>query len=311
MNVNIPDVQPNGDQRPNNPNVIDTAVNDTINQDQQPQVVEEQVVEQVDNEGGHPAWQEILNVLPESLHGVVRPTLQDWDRGVQDKLASVRSEYEPFKDFIEQEVDAETLRQGLWLIDQLQTDPAKVAKEIIEAWNLQEQFNASQQPQSQVTQNNETPVGLDEDDPFSEFDITKHPDFIAMKQVVDGLQSETEAQKKAREEAEGLKAIEDQLSNLRNSYGEFDETYVLALMSQGYDGEKAVKQFKETVNQAAAQLAASNQQSAQKVIQPPVVLGSDGAGSGSPSNAINPGAMKPSDREQLVAELLRNRSQSS
>lgn len=73
--------------------------------------------------GGHPAWQEILNEVPQALHDKVRPTLEKWDRGVEERFAQVHSQYEPYKPFVEQGITPQQIDAGMRLFAALQADP--------------------------------------------------------------------------------------------------------------------------------------------------------------------------------------------
>lgn len=264
-------------------------------------VTSEVTAEELVNNPGHPAWQEILDVLPTSLHDIVRPTLQKWDTGVQEKLTSVRDEYSDYQEFVKGDVDPETIKQSLWLLDQLQTDPESVAKQIIDAWELD--LIPKDSP-AVVTPVVSTPNDPEELLTNGEFDITKHPEFVAMKQIVDSMQSDSVEQKRVREEADANAFTDNTLKELHATHGDFDDTFVLAFMSQGQDGAKAVKRYQDTVNQAAARLAGDNS-STQNTTEDPVVMGGNSAtGSGLPSNPVQFGTMKASEREQLVADLL-------
>ena len=274
--------------------------------------LQQELAQQEQEITGHPAWQAILDELPTSLHNQVKPTLLDWDKGVQDKIKSVRDEYSSYEDFKKNEIDAEQLNQGLWLMDNLRNDPEKVAREIIEAFELQAKFNNKQE------QETPTPAKVDNDslpDLDGEFDITKHPEFIKMQETINNMQSESAAEKKTREEAEATADIDKQLEDLHKEHGEFDDMFVLSWMAQGQDGAKAVKQYQDTVNQAAARISGNTQQPPATVTQTPakpepvVMGGNSGAGSGTPAEALDFAVMKPSQRAGMVAELLSKRNQ--
>lgn len=95
-------------------------------------VVTEPPVQQPSNSGGHPAWQEILNTIPASLHDSVRPTLEQWDKGVEDKLNKVHSQYAPYKQFLDNGISPDVLDQGVRFVNALNNDPQKVYEQLAE-----------------------------------------------------------------------------------------------------------------------------------------------------------------------------------
>jgi hypothetical protein len=62
---------------------------------------------------GHPAWQEVLSLLPSGFHAPVGERLNKIQQGFDSKLQQVHSEYEPFKPFKEAGVTQEQL-EGAW-----------------------------------------------------------------------------------------------------------------------------------------------------------------------------------------------------
>jgi len=291
MTVNMPENNNNNNESPSTEPIVPVG--------QESEVIESPVEELK----GHPAWQEILDVLPESLHSVVKPNLLEWDKGVQDKITSVRDEYSAYEDFRKNEIPSETIEQSLWLLQNLQDDPEKVVKEIIEAWGFQDKFNTAQQEVVTPTE----PVVDPDDDSLDNFDITKHPDFLKMQETVNQMQSETTSQKEAKATEDATAQIDKQIEDLHTKHGEFDDMFVLAYMTQGQDGATAVKQYQDSVNQAAARIASTNKQTNEP---DPVIMGGNSAtGSGIATEPTDFSKMKSSQREDLVAELLNKRSQ--
>ena len=92
-----------------------------------------------ENPNNHPAYQSILDVLPESLHSLVIPKLKEWDAGVTKKFQEIHAQYEPLKayqKFVDNEIDPEYMEQAVIFADQLQRDPKKVVSQINESWDL-------------------------------------------------------------------------------------------------------------------------------------------------------------------------------
>ena len=253
---------------------------------------------------GHPAWQSILDKLPEDLHGIIKPELEAWDRGVQGKLQDVRSQYDPYKDLVEQGVDPQQIQQSLYIANHLQTNPQEFVQKAIETFGLT-------LPQAQQLQQD---LEDDDDDPYDQYgnDITKDPRYKALHDTVTELQgkwSQKEQETLQEQQAREFETYLDSLAESNKERGEFDRTYVTALMAQGIKGEQAVEQFYNTVNQAAARIAGVPQQNNNQST-PPVVMGSEGnTGSGLPSDPVNMGSLKRNDVDNLVVEMLNRMNQ--
>lgn len=251
-------------------------------------------------DSGHPAWQDILDAIPESLHPLVTPKLQEWDRGVNDKLSQVRSQYDPYKTFVDNKIDPTLLQQAIGLVNAIENDPASVAKDLIDEFGLDyvEKAVASQQQQ---------PDQSDPDDFFGEVDITKHPAFVQVQQALEQVTNKITAEEETKQQEKARKDFEQSLEGLKKDPvtgqdREFDPLFVTALMSQGASGEEAVKQYQTIVNQAAAKIAPASQQQDPPA---PVVMGGAGTtGSGLPDGAIKMGDLKRNDVNQMVAEII-------
>lgn len=244
------------------------------------------------NSGGHPAWQSILDQVPDSLHPIIRPELEKWDKGVQDKFSSIHSKYDPYKPFIENGVDPQLLERAVYLVNQLETDPETVVSQMIEAFEL------GYVPKPDATVSNDLGVGSS----YEDDEVLSDPRFKAMQEAVDKLQSRFEQEDQTKQQQEQQSAFEQTLTNLETQHGSFDKIYVTALMSQGVDGAEAVKQYHNTVNQAAARLANPQQQQT----PPPVVMGGDGTtGSGLAQQNVKMGDLKSGDLNSLVVDLLK------
>lgn len=255
------------------------------------------------NTEGHPAWQEILNVLPEELHGLVKPKLAEWDKGVQEQF----QRYSPYKDIISNDIPPEFLQQAVGIANSLQEDPENFVEQLIDHFGL-DRYRASANEEEE--EENEPGSFVDLDDPNTSFeDIMKDPRFKPFIQQQQELMERFQEREEEEEEAEAEEALQEYLSELHDEYGEFDDTYVVAMLANDIDGEVAVKQFQDTVNQAAQALAGN--QNNQQTPTPPVVLGAGGTtGSGLPDNKIDFGTMKDQDINKLVTEML-ERSQES
>lgn len=264
---------------------------------------------------GNPAWKPFLDVLPESLHNIVLPVLQDWDKGVQQKFQDIRNEYselEAYKKFVDANIDPEYMEQAVILADQLQKEPAKIVGQINEAWNL-----GYVTPEDAAKLGQSTDSSGDGDLDFdSDNDIFKDPRVKAMKDALDNLQSTYQTDKEREEEEAAIKEFEESLDELERSYTDpnreggplpFNRMFVTALISQGVDAEAAVKQYHEVLafNSNSSSEDTSTNNNGDKSNNPPAVMGGAGTtGSGSADGTVDVGSLSRSDLNATVQQLL-------
>ena len=271
----------------------DIVGTETVEQTEQPQVVEQQ---QPTNDG-NPAWSEIYEVLPESLHTVVRPVLDKWEQGTQTKFNQYAEEakrYDPYKDFVEKQISPEQIRNAMAVAQMIDADPRAFMSQ------LQAYLGETPAPQQQQTQQQPQKQGEDGDFSFDEvpFDIANDPRFkqIAEQQQVmaNYLASQLEEQQKAQQDAE----LDRTLSSLKQTYGDYDENYVLGLMLNGKSPEDAVKSYKEIENRIRnAPRADAN---VPNIVTP---------GGGMPQENFDPASLSAADRKKLVMDMLQQANQ--
>lgn len=272
-----------------------------------------------DNSGMNPAWKPFLDVLPESLHNVVLPVLKDWDAGVQQKFQDIRSEYaelEGFKKFVDSNVDPEYVEQAVILADQLQREPGKIVTQINEAWNLGFVTPEDAAKLGQPPVDNEGDNGGLDFEPDN--DIFKDPRVKAMKDALDELQNNFQTDKEREEEEAAIAEFEAELDELEQSYTDpnreggplpFNRMFVTALISQGVDGEAAVKQYHEVLALNSSSEDTSTKQTDE--VKPPVVMGGEGTtGSGSADGTVRPASLSRSDVNKTVQQLLAQAAES-
>lgn len=278
--------------------------------------------QQEEQSQGHPAWQAILEKLPDDLQPIVRPELENWDKGVQGKLQEVRSQYEgfdPYKPLIENNIPMERVEQALWLAQQLDQNPQGVVDQAIKAFNLQ---------YAPVTQNS-TPSQDDDDDyEFGDEDdyddtpkqprrnkpagdplagLENHPAFQQIKEKAEQLDQLLSQQRQEQEQEEASTQLEKYLGELKQTHGEFDDLYVTALMANGMEAEEAIERYKNTITSQAQALYQQHSQGNQA--PPPIVMGEDGtSGSGLPVENTRMGALKQSQVDDLVLQMLNGQS---
>jgi hypothetical protein len=241
--------------------------------------------------GGHPAWQEILDQIPDELHHLVTPTLEKWDKGVQEKIQSLHSQFDPYKDVVS-DYDPEAVATAIAIAEQIQANPQEVITRIADAYGISIAEATQAVTGGQGAVDNE--VDLDDED----LPPALKAQMEATQAQLAEIQAFQEAERQAQEDAELEAMLTEYLDGLRQKHGDFDEDYVVALMGNGVDGEEAVTRYKSI----AAPQAPQN-----PVLNPaPAVLGSGGS---VPSGGIDVTKLGKAETEDLIIQALRNANQ--
>lgn len=261
----------------------------------------------------NPAWQGILNALPESLHNLIIPELKKWDAGVQQKFAEIRSEFDEYKAYetlVKNNIDPAYAEAAVQLADQFQRDPKKVIEQANSAWDLgyvhKDQVQAAQPPLGESGGDQDF---LDDDD------ILKNPKVKAMHDALNQLQQEFQTTKQQTEQERALEEFEEYLNELEKTTTEknlpFNRTFVTALISQGIDGEDAVKQYHQVLA-GSTTVETPPTETSNSTEQPPVVMGQEGStGAGTPDGSVDFGALSTNDLNATVVQILAQQAQAS
>lgn len=243
--------------------------------------------------GGHPAWQEVLSVIPAEYHEALTPKLKEWDAGVTRRFQEIHSEYEPLKSFeplVEQGVDVDTLSNALGMFQALNTDPRGLYEALGEAYGF-------------VSEQEST----DEDDDYDndyrippEVQRQLNEQQLLLEQMAEYMQGQQTSQQEIQEQ----ELLDSYLEGLQSEYGEFDMDYVLTKMAAGVDGELAVREYQDKFPVGASGNNGGT--------QPPQVFGSSGAGQGGiPSASPKVTDLSGQETRDLVAEMLRQTAEQS
>lgn len=270
--------------------------------------------------GLSPHWNKILSAIPAEYHEQIIPTLREWDGGVTRKFQEIHKQYEdykPYEQFVKQGLDPNFVQQSVQLANELQADPRNTVSRINEAWNLgyvaPEAVNQLQQQQD--------PTGtgfLDESG--TEMDITKHPQFQAMLQAVQSLQTNFEQSNQQREEEQLLAEFEAELDEAEAKYSEkklpFNRDFVTALVAQGQDIDSAVTEYHKVLAASGVKIADEAAQTdsgaAQQMDFSFLPMGDEGTiNSGVPQQPVNFGTMNNNDLNATVEQLLAQSAQSN
>lgn len=273
------------------------SINDGDFQGQDSTVVDQTPVAPVQNEPSiNPAWNPLLEVLPSSLHGMVTPHLTEWDKGVQQMVQKVHSEYEPWKPFKENNLDPGQMYQSWQAIQNLEADPQGFVDAVIKHYGLQ-QVLAEQGQQQPVANTGEQDLG--------EFNFSQTPEYAQMSQELQRVTGMSEqmaqlllAQHQQQQDAEADTQLDTDLNTAKQKLGNmYDEQYLLQFMgTTGGDINQAIEAYQTHVNNIISQQRNPGAGA-------PIIMGSGG---GTPVTPIPGGNLAPKDRRALIAQTLAN-----
>jgi hypothetical protein len=233
--------------------------------------------------GGHPAWDEVLNLIPEDTRPAVSEKLKSWDTGVNDRFTKLQSEYEPWKPFMT-DYTPDDINTAVGIAQALQADPQAFYQQMAEAYGFNSDQGQGGQQQQQQQQ------GDDDLDPV----VAKlfEEKFGKLESAIGALAQHLQQQQTQTEEERQLQQLEQTLTKLKDTHGEFDLDYVCAKIAAGITPEDAVKQYQELTGNTQRQDANNN--------VPPIL----GAGGGLPTNQVDPATLGDKETRDLVANLI-------
>lgn len=248
--------------------------------------------------------QEVLDALPDSLQEIIKPKLEAAEQhytGQLNEAQEALQSYEPFKIYLENNIDAAYVEQAVRLADELQREPDKVITQISDTWNLG--FISKEEAEKLKAQTNDDwgsddPPGNEEDDPRYKELLGKFEE----------LQNKWEEQQNSQQYEDEVAQFEAQLDELEAKAKEenkpFNRLFVTALVAQAdMELDEAVNEFYKVIGQEVSIEEVQNQNDEGKSDLPPV-LGGNGSGSGSPDGTVNFGTMSKDDLNATVERLL-------
>ena len=183
---------------------------------------EEEVVEEEsdDNEdaadsSGNPAWSELYDVLPKSLHGMVEPVIAKWQSGVDNQF----EKFGPYKKFAEAGVNPDVIEASMELARQVASNPKSVYDELAERYGWKE----AQAMVEQAVENVEELA--DNDDIFG--DEKPSAELMALKAELDSLRDDLQSRDDVVYQQTLNNEIEDSLAAIASEHGEFDNEAIV------------------------------------------------------------------------------------
>lgn len=238
--------------------------------------------------GPNPAWNDVLSVLPEQFHQVVTPHFQKWDDAANSRIETVNSQlkdFEDFKPFVEHGINAQEIEQGLRLMWEINNNPENVFNALKDAYKFGEQVISP-------VANTSGDAG-DEENPLNNLPPEVLEKLNAQEGILQAVSQIVLNDAKAKQDAAADAELENELSQLKEKFGEYDEDYVMTKMLSGFSGEDAVKSYQALVQSLSP-----------KPFAPQVFGNSSGTGTGLPSQAIDPTKLSGKDTRSLVAQML-------
>ena len=192
---------------------------DDVTEDIPPQIDDEEVEEVEEDstdepESRNPAWDELLDVLPKSLHGMVKPVLDKWQSGIDSEFEKIA----PYRKFADADVNPQIIEASMDLARQVQSNPKAVYDELAQRYG----WSAAQQMVEEASDNLEE---AEEMDLFSDSESTS--ELKALKSELDALKSTITSQQEASEQEALSNQIEQSLQSLGKEAGDFDQEAVV------------------------------------------------------------------------------------
>ena len=192
---------------------------DDVTEDIPPQIDDEEVEEVEEDstdepESRNPAWDELLDVLPKSLHGMVKPVLDKWQSGIDSEFEKIA----PYRKFADADVNPQIIEASMDLARQVQSNPKAVYDELAQRYG----WSAAQQMVEEASDNLEE---AEEMDLFDDSESTS--ELKALKSELDALKSTITSQQQASEQEALSNQIEESLQSLGKEAGDFDQEAVV------------------------------------------------------------------------------------
>lgn len=274
----------------NNDGVIDQGLGLMPQNDQGQQELQLQGQQQpnADEVRFNQAWNPLLSQVPQSLHSIITPHLKQWDRNYNDGIQKVHSQYAGYKPFLDSQVAPEDINNAMLVYNALNENPQSLIEQLIDYYKYE-------MPQMQGEQGQEQQ--LEEEIPY---DITQHPEFQRMSQLVELLGQNTLQQNDQILQQQADEQLDQEFAQAREKHGDFDETWVAqAMYLQEMDIDTAVAAYQQHVQQIVGNYRPAGAGA-------PVLMG---GGGGVPSQQTNVSGMTAAQRKALIANTLAQAAQ--
>jgi hypothetical protein len=161
----------------------------------------------------HPAHEKLLAELPEAWHQKVLPHLQEQDKYYQQQL----EKFSPYKDFIDNNVDADYINQSIQLARAISEDPVSIHENLTRALMAQGLLEEDAQEAAAEI--------MEEDDFYEESELSPKlkKELAARDAKLEELEAHLSEQDFERQTAQEYEIIEAELAGLRDVYKVTDQ----------------------------------------------------------------------------------------
>lgn len=251
--------------------------------------------DQGNNSGPNPAWNDVLSLIPEQLHGAVTQHFTKWDQAANariEKANETAKQYEAYAPFVEHGIGFEDLSQGLNLLHTVNNDPKALYDALRETYNLthEEAVEAVAEVSEEVAD-----------------ETTPNPKLQQLEEGFNVLAQHFLTEQQAKEAAQADIEVKNEFAKAKEKYGDFDEGYVIdrILARSDDDNHYSVDQAVQDYQAMVQNIIASNP----RPFAPRVLGGTSGGGSGLPSQATDVTKLDDKQVKELVAEMARQNAQ--
>jgi hypothetical protein len=208
--------------------------------------------------GGNPALQELYDILPKSLHGMIEPIVNKWQSGIDQQFERIA----PYRKFADSGLDPSIIEASLELASEISTNPRAVYDELATRYGWKEAENMMATALQVANGTSQTQA---EEDPYFSYEEEAEPgsaELDALRAEIDALRNERENEKAEANEAEYEYQIETSIEVLKEDFGDFDEEIVIRramLLAEEYPNAElpqligaAFEQYQEEVERIKA-----------------------------------------------------------
>lgn len=167
---------------------------------------------------GNPAWDELYEVLPKSLHGMVQPVLEKWQTGIDSEFEKIA----PYRKFADANVNPQIIEASMELARQVSSNPKAVYDELAERYGWAQ---ASAMVQQAVNTAEDAIEDAEESDLFD--DDESSSELKALKAELDALKSNLAEQEDAAYQAQLQDEIEESLAAIKKEHGDVDDEAIV------------------------------------------------------------------------------------
>lgn len=239
-----------------------------------------------DSTGINPNWESVLSLLPDNYRSVVTPHFQKWDQEANGRIESVKEQYKNYQPFVDHGISSDQITQGIRLLQMVDQQPRTVLDAIAQ------QLGVTVQEVKEAIENEEP----------ENIVAAVDPNLARLQQGFELLAQKALNEENSRAEEAANRQLESDLAAIEAKHGKYIPDLLLPYLSSALD--KGL-----TIEKAAEQYFSIQGQIQQPVIQQPyapnLLGGNSGAGSGLPSNRIDPRKLDDRGTQALVIEMLK------